>query len=219
MLWLPALFRGRIVAMNTSLKLPGLATCLATCLAPCLLSVALGAHAQLPRGDLSVELRQVEDQPAYIVSTQPRAPQLAPQQVLVKNGEKATLRMAQAMPVKWLQSAAAQSGRSDGAAVSYGLVWMEAGQAFTVTPRWPGGKQAASVQIEVASASVDASTGAELPNQQRSQLSTTISAPLGQWVTVASTGGDPQKKGVYSSNAANDGKQLIQVRVQALGGR
>jgi hypothetical protein len=180
---------------------------------------AAASHAQLPRGDLSVELRQIEAQPGTTYSTQLRTPALTPQMVQVKNGEKATLRMGQAMPVKWLQSAAVQSGRSDGAAVSYGLVWMEAGQAFSVTPRWPGGKQAVAVQIEVASASVDASTGAELPSQQRSQLSTTVSAPLGEWVTVAASGGEVEQKGVYSSRSAGDIRQLIQLRVQSLSAR
>jgi hypothetical protein len=184
-----------------------------------LLAVATAARAELPRRDLSVELRQVEAQAGTTYSTAPRTPALTPQMVQVKNGEKATLRMGQAMPVKWLQSAAVQSGRTDGAAVSYGLVWMEAGQAFSVTPRWPGGRQPVAVQIEVTSASVDASTGAELPNQQRSQLSTTVSAPLGEWVTVAASGGEVAQKGVYTSRAAGDIRQLIQLRVQALPGR
>ena len=181
-----------------------------------LLVAATAARAELPRRDLSVELRQVEAQAGTTYSTAPRTPALTPQMVQVKNGEKATLRMGQAMPVKWLQSAAVQSGRTDGAAVNYGLVWMEAGQAFSVTPRWPGGKQAVAVQIEVASASVDASTGAELPSQQRSQLSTTVSAPLGEWVTVAASGGEIEQPGVYTSRAAGDTRQLIQLRIQAL---
>ena len=165
------------------------------------------------RGDLVVALRQVPEQAGYVVGTAPRTPALAPQQVMVRNGETAVLRMAQSLPVKWTQSVM-QGGASEGAGVSYGLVWMEAGQGFTVTPRWPGGRQPATLQIEVTSASVDASTGAELPNQQRSQLSTTVSAPLGEWVTVASTGGDAAAaQGVYSSRARSDTRQLIQLRV------
>jgi len=184
-------------------------------LAACLWLASLSAFAELPRHDLIVELRQIEDQAGYVVSTQPRTPALAPQQVQVRNGEKAVLRMGQSMPVKWTQSVAVQSGRTEGAGVSYGLTWMQAGQSFTVTPRWPGGKQSVVLQVEVQSASVDASTGAELPTQQRSELATTLSAPLGQWVTLASTGGEQQQKGVYSSRAAADSRQLIQVRVSA----
>jgi hypothetical protein len=177
---------------------------------------ASATQARLPARDLTVELRQVEDQAAYIISTQPRAPALTPQQVQVRNGEKAVLRMGQSVPVKWVQSASGEGGRNgNGPSVGFGLVWMEAGQNFTVTPRWPGGKQAVTVQIELQTASVDASTGAELPNQQRSQLATTVSVPLGQWVTVASTGGALAQKGVYSSDAVADVKQLMQLRVSA----
>jgi hypothetical protein len=166
------------------------------------------------RGDLMVELRQVAEQAGDVVGTQPRTPPLAPQQVLVRNGEKATLRMAQSLPVKWTQ-AVTQGGRREGAGVRYGLVWMEAGQGFTVTPRWPGGRQPATLQIEVTSASVDASSGAELPSQRRSEVATTLSAPLGQWVTVASTGGDAAANGVYSSRGSGDARQLIQLRVSS----
>lgn len=172
------------------------------------------AQAKPLHGDLTVELRQVDDEAGDVVSTRPRTPPLAPQQVQVRNGEKAVLRMAQSFPVKWTQSVS-QGGRSEGAGVSYGLVWMEAGQGFTVTPRWPGGKQPASLQIEVSTASVDASTGAELPDQQRGQLSTIVSVPLGQWMTVASTGGEQAQKGVYRSRGAGNTRQLIQVRVSA----
>ncbi|WP_157900238.1 hypothetical protein [Rhodoferax koreensis] len=187
-----------------------------------LLALTVPAWAQTPakgsakalRGDLTVELRQIDEQAGYVVGTRPRTPPLAPQQVQVRNGEKAVLRMGQSLPVKWTQSVS-QGGYNEGAGVSYGLVWMEAGQGFTVTPRWPGGKQPVSLQIDVTSASVDASTGAELPNQQRSQFSTTVSAPLGQWVTLASTGGEQAQKGVYSSRAAANVRQLIQVRVSA----
>ena len=82
------------------------------------------------RGDLVVALRQVPEQAGYVVGTAPRTPALAPQQVMVRNGETAVLRMAQSLPVKWTQSVM-QGGASEGAGVSYGLVWMEAGQGFT----------------------------------------------------------------------------------------
>ncbi|MDB5896328.1 MAG: hypothetical protein JWQ88_3859, partial [Rhodoferax sp.] len=52
-------------------------------------------------------------------------------------------------------------------------------------------------------------------NQQRSQFSTTLSAPLGEWVTVAATGGDQAQAGVYSTRTAPARQQLIQVRVSA----
>jgi len=89
---------------------------------------------------------------------------------------------------------------------------MDAGQSIKVHPRWPGAKQSVTVDIEVQSASIEARVGEELPEQSRSQAATTVSAPLGQWVTIASTGSSPQR-GLYSSEATNDTRRLLQIRV------
>ncbi|SDO31338.1 type II and III secretion system protein [Rhodoferax sp. OV413] len=182
------------------------------------------AQAQLPARDLIVELRQVDDGGGYTASTQPSAAPVAPQQVHVRNGEAATLSMGQNMPIRWVQSVGGQSSQrtsgagsasSSGGGVSYGMVWMQSGQSLRVQPRWPGGKQAVAVQIDLQAASVAAPTGnAELPSQERSQLSTTVSAPLGQWVTVAASGGQAVA-GSYSSEAAVEARRLVQIRVSA----
>jgi hypothetical protein len=95
-------------------------------------------------------------------------------------------------------------------------VWMQAGQSMAVQPRWPGGGQPVKLDIDVQSSSLQAPTGsAELPSQARSQLATSVSAPLGQWVTVAATGGGRAQPGSYSSEAAADTRQLVQIRVLA----
>lgn len=183
----------------------------------------LSAWAELPRRDLLVELRQVEEGSAgYVVSTQSQAALLAPQQVQVRNGAKASLRLGQSMPMQWVQSVVAQaatlaasgvSASSQTGGVTQAVTWMQAGQSLAVQPRWPGGKQPVTVEVEVQSARVEARTGPELPNQSHSQLVTTVSAPLGQWVTIASTGGGPQR-GVYGSEAAAEARRLLQLRVQ-----
>ena len=185
---------------------------------------ALPAWAQLPQRDLVVELRQVDDTAAYSVSTQPSTPLLAPQQVQVRNGEKALLQMGQSMPIRWLQavggesssrSSSSGSSSSSGGGVSYGMVWMQAGQSLVVKPRWPGGKQPVAVEVDLQAASIEAPTGnAELPSQARSQVATTVQAPLGQWVTVAATGARAAS-GSYSSEAVADTRRLIQIRVSA----
>jgi hypothetical protein len=171
------------------------------------------ARAELPRRDLLVELRQIDEGGAgYVVGTQPQAALLAPQQVQVRNGAKASLKLGQAMPVQWVQSAA--TGPL-GSGVKQKVSWFEAGQSLSVQPRWPGGKQPVTLDVEVQSASVqEQAGGAALPVQARSQLVTTVSAPLGQWVTVASTGAAPQP-GVYGSQAAAQTRRLLQLRVLA----
>lgn len=180
--------------------------------------------AQPPQRDLTVELRQVEEGSAgYGVGTQPRVTLMAPQQVQVRNGSKASFSLGQSIPLQWVQSVSTQNSslsvpgaeaRNRGGGVRQALTWMEAGQRISVLPRWPGGQQVVSVEVEVQTASVQARAGAELPVQTRSQLATTVGAPLGQWVTIATTGGSPQR-GVYSSEAAAEPRRLLQLRVSA----
>jgi len=184
---------------------------------------ALPAQAELPKRDLVVELRQVEDAVGVTVGTQSREPLLTPQQIRVRNGAKASLRLEQALPMQWVKSASAQTeslsgsgvtSRSSGGSVVNEVTWMEAGQSLSVQPRWPGGKQAVTVEIEVQAAAVGDRIGSELPTQSRSQTATTVSVPLGQWVTIATTGSSPAR-GVYSSEATNESRRLMQLRVLA----
>lgn len=202
------------------------ATVFAVCLAP------VTAWSALPKVDLTVELRQVRDGQedmadppnsggAYIVSTAPRAAEFAAQQVRVRNGEKASLRINQSIPLQWVQkievhsaslSAASASASSNAGSVTQAITWMEAGQSLSVTPQWPGGKQPATVEIEVQSSAVDDRSGSDLPATARQQVSTTVSTPLRQWVTIATTG-TSARPGSYSSSGSSEGKRHIQIRV------
>jgi hypothetical protein len=183
------------------------------------------AQAALPKLDLTVELRQVEDagRAGFTAGTQKPKPLLIQQQAQVRNGEKASLSMGQSVPMQWTQSVSTQNSSlaaggatagSSGGAVTQALNWLDAGQAITVQPRWGGAKQPVVVEIEVRSSSVGARTGTELPTQSRSQLATTVTLPLGQWVTIASSGSAAQP-GVISSEAANESRRLLQIRVLA----
>lgn len=196
-------------------------------LAAILALLALPAAAQLPKRDLLVEFRHVEEgaerSAGYTVNTQARNPWLLARQVQVRNGEKASVRLEQSIAVQWVQEAAAQdtsfpttggAARSRSAGVTQAVTRLVSGQSITVQPRWPGAKQAVSVEIEVKSSSVGERIGAELPAQSTNQLVTTVSAPLGQWVTIASTGSSPQP-GVYGNDAASEMPRLFQIRVLA----
>lgn len=204
----------------------------AIALGACLASVP--AWSALPKVDLTVELRQVRDGQedmadppasgaAFIVSTAPRAAEFAAQQVRVRNGEKASLRINQSMPMQWVQkvevhssslSAASASASSNAGSVTQAITWMEAGQSLSVTPQWPGGKQAATIDIEVQSSAVDDRTGSDLPATARQHVSTTVSAPLRQWVTIATTG-TSARPGSYSSAGSTDARRHLQIRVTA----
>lgn len=191
----------------------------------------LAAMAAPPAVDLVVELRQVKDGQdqaessagSYSVGTAPRAVEFAPQQVRVRNGEKASLQINQSMPLQWVQkiesqsatlSAASASASSNAGGVTQAVTWMESGQSFTVTPHWAGGKLPVKIDIEVQSSAVDERTSSDLPATSRQRYSTTVSAPLNQWVTIASTGA-AAKTGSYSSAGSSDGRRLMQIRVSS----
>jgi hypothetical protein len=182
-------------------------------------------QAALPKLDLTVELRQVEESgtAGFTASTQSPQPLLEQQQVQVRNGEKASLSMGQSIPMQWTQSVSSHSSSlaagtataaSQGGAVTQALTWMDAGQSITVLPRWAGAKQPVSVEVEVQSASVGPRTGTELPTRSRSQWVSTVTLPLGQWVTIATSGKTPLT-GVVSSEAAIESRRMLQIRVLA----
>lgn len=201
----------------------------------CMASMA--AQAAPPKVNLTVELRQVkegqedQDNPqagnsgGFTVGTANRAVEFAPQQVRVRNGEKASLQINQSMPMQWVQkiesqsatlSAAGTSASNTSGGVTQAVTWMESGQSLTVTPSWPGGKQAVKVEIEAQASAVDERTSSDLPATSRQRYSTTVSAPLNQWVTIARSG-QAARAGSYSSAgssaASSDGRRLTQIRV------
>ena len=183
--------------------------------------------------DLTVELRQVkegqEDQDtpqtsggAYTVGTSGNRPvDFAPQQVRVRNGEKASLHINQSMPMQWVQkiesqsatlSAQGTSASSNSGGATQAVTWMESGQSLTVTPHWPGGKLPVKIEIEVQSSAVDERVSSDLPATSRQRYTGTVSAPLNRWVTIASSG-KPAPAGSYSSAGSSEGRRLTQIRV------
>lgn len=202
----------------------------------------LAAGAALPARDLTVELRQIDEaklpgsdaaQGTAAVGKSFSAgaavvPEWEPQMVLVRNGEKAALRLQSATPMKWVQSAFVKNGArttnaatntstnaatkgTQAAGVQYALSWFDAGQSMSVHPKWSGGKTAV-LELEVQSAGFEPRSGADLPAQSRNAVSTTVTAPLAQWVTIAASGKALQSSG-YSSESAQPGRRLLQIRV------
>ena len=184
------------------------------------------AQANLPKRDFTVELRQVEEgaSQGYTVGTQHSGGNWPAQAIRVRNGEKASLRMGQAMPVQWVQSVSVQtSGVSAGgmnastmgAGVNQATAWLQAGQAIEVTPRWRGGTEDVALEVEVQTNTIGDQAASSLPRQGQNQVSTTVSAPLGLWVILASSGGTPAAKGSYGSEPGNEVRKTLQVRVSA----
>jgi hypothetical protein len=181
--------------------------------------LAVGAHAAPPKRDLSVELRQVEDGQdqagRYRAGTGGAAPLLPQQKIQVRNGEKGVLRFNESTPVQWVEAVQAPSANS-GAGLKQALQWFDTGSSISATPRWPGGKQPATVELEVQMADMAPQPQAEMPAQRRASFSSTVTAPLGEWVTIAASGNPEPPAGSYSSNsAAGPARRLLQIRVLA----
>ena len=172
-------------------------------------------------------------------STSQREQLLTPQRIQVRNGSKASMSLGQSVPVQWVQSVSgftssqsstggdtsttvgtttntakggSAQGSSRGGSVTQGLMMIDTGQRLVVHPTWGGGAQAVVVEVEVQSARLDTRPGAELPGQSRSELMTTLSAPVGHWVTIASTGASAVR-GSYGSEGAETSRKLLQLRI------
>jgi hypothetical protein len=191
-----------------------------------LLAIGPCAIAQLAKRDLKVELRQIEERresaEGYSTGTASANASWQLQTLVVRNGEKATLRMQQSVPMQWVQSAQSQSSSlklagaeasAGGGGVTQALHWFDVGQSMTVTPKWPGGKKDVALAIEVQQSDMQAVHNADLPRQTRNQLITTVTVPLNTWVIIAASGRGSAPAGSYSSEGGNDARRLLQVRV------
>ena len=194
----------------------------------CVSLAQVKVQAQLPKRDLTVELRQIEEgrdsADGYRAATADTARDWPPLSLVIRNGEKGVLRMQQSVPMQWLQSVQAQSSAltvpnasasSSGGGVTQALHWFDVGQSVTVAPKWPGGKQDVTLELDVQQADLQTASNAELPRQIRHQTSTTVAVALNQWITVAASGKGPAPVGSYSSDTRAEVRRLLQVRVSA----
>lgn len=111
------------------------------------------------------------------------------QQVMVLNGGRARLYMGRSQSVT-----AWQLVFSPGLMALPQTVWIDVGEGIHVTPRWSGGRDVV-VDIEAQSrqpVQPGSAYGGQLdPDGQtrRTELASTVSVPLGEWVVVARNGG------------------------------
>jgi hypothetical protein len=201
-----------------------------------LLAASTCSFAQLPKRDLTVEVRQIvqgQDDAVHFQAGNPATGSLLQAyKVQVRNGEKASVRMETSVPMQWtsaVQAQSAQGASGNGAATNPAMAsgngatqsvhWFDVGQSLTVQPRWSGGNKDAQVELEVQQSEMQQGEGGNLPAQRRNHVSTSVTAPLAQWVTVAASGtstgpdGAPVRQGSYSSEAASTARRLLQIRV------
>jgi hypothetical protein len=208
--------------------------CLAWCGAAVLLPGPAAAQAALPLRNLSVEMRISDDTSdtrrdaaatgsitigssgrvdaagtATVRSNSRQQGLGALQRVLVLNGGRASLRLAQGMTVDDTEVVWTPWG--PGAAVR--SQWVELVNGMEVAPRWPGGD--APVLLEIAAQSAGRATqpsGQALPPQL--SVFTTVQAPLGEWVEVAQLQSRQSSSSRSGFSAATASRQRsLQVRV------
>lgn len=202
--------------------------------------------ARLPQRNLLVEVRQVDEgqlsaqggglergavvvgsdgrvsggaEVGWQVSTRERRDAIA-QQLRVLNGGRASMRLSRSVPLQWWQAVVTPQGVQ---AVPT-TVFSDAGQGFSVRPSWPGGRAPVTVEVqtETARAHDPALTVGDEPDngiaRERFTTLTTLQFPLGEWVTVASSGqdGSQSERGVLSTRDVGRRSQIVvQMRITA----
>jgi len=193
---------GRVCALNL----------MAAMLAMVVMASVRAAEPALPARDLLIELREADAAGGgYVISTRSAAAGLPPQSLRLRNGGEARLAYDRSVAFQWVRTAQA-SGALTGSGARLQQTWLQAGQWLVLRARWRGAQQPVVVEIERASADFQPEPGAALPAQQRSELLTTVQAPLGVWVEVARTGVGPAH-GSYRSDAATERSRELQLRV------
>jgi hypothetical protein len=198
----------------------------------CCALLPLWAQAALPGVTLLVELRWVDSalppaaqagvrDGAVVVGTagavSPRGPgvvtatagvaPLPAEQLRVRNGERAALRLTMREPLQWLDAVAELSPQGQVRSV-YARPQprdREVTRSLTVAPSWAGGRAPVRVALQV--------------EDDGSAVATTLDLPLERWQTVARTGGTaaPAPRGtVSSSDAAARPVRELQLRVSIL---
>lgn len=187
------------------------------------------AQAALPAVNLLVELRWV-DTPlapaaqagvrdgAVVVGTtgavSPRGPGVVtsaagaapapPERLLVRNGERAALRVTTREPLQWVDAVAELSpqGQVRGVYARPQARDREAVRGVSVAPSWAGGRAPVRVSFQV--------------EDDGHALAATLDLPLERWHTVARSGGSapPAPRGTVSSgDAAARPERELQLRV------
>lgn len=148
----------------------------------------------------------------------------ANQQLTVLNGREAMLHVGATVPLQWLEWAWSPQGP----VLIGGSQLVDTGRQVAVRPSWPGGSAPVTVEVRTEAAALAAGgmrpryapDGQPLPQGsiERAGTLTTLSMPLGEWVTVARSGDEAARseRGVASTReAASSRAYVVQMRVSA----
>lgn len=137
------------------------------------------------------------------------------QRVLVMNGGRAAVRLAEALPLRSVEWAWTGSGSG----VSERTVWIDVERGVEVRPSWPGGAEPVRVEITVRGAAPAQQPSAEAA---RLQASTELLVAPGMWTEVARVregrrrdaveGG---RDGLVVGTASASSERVVELRVLA----
>ncbi len=207
-------------------------------------SAQMPAQGRLPLRNLLVEVRQVDEDSAraqgaglehgsvsvssdgrvsghaevgWQASTRQRGDAIA-QQLRVLNGGRASIRLSQSVPLQWWQAYVSPQGVQSAPTT----VFTDAGQGFVVRPSWPGGHEPVTVEVQTELSRTrdpQLTRGGDPDNgiaSERFSTLTTLRFPLGEWVTVASSGqsGGGSERGTWSTREVSRSRQIVvQMRI------
>lgn len=167
-----------------------------------------------------------------------RGSSVASQQLRVMNGMPASIRLGQSVPLQLWQAWVTPQGVQAVPTTAF----VEAGQGFAVRPSWPGGSAPVTLEVvsessqltqpgmasrwERAVAETRAARGEAQPPGavgamgavESARVLTTLAVPLGQWVTLAESGGSSvrEERGLLSTGQVEAGGGMrVEVRVTA----
>lgn len=115
-------------------------------------------------------------------------------------------------------------GRQSPVQVVPQTTWIDLGQGLIVIPRWPGGRAPVTVELEARSSEPaqpgSAYSGRVDPDGQvrRTEVSSTVSVPLGEWTVVARNGGQNARtqSGTLSTRSLDESRsEQLEIRVTA----
>ncbi len=171
-----------------------------------------------PKGGASLSTQRRDEQGSQV------------QRLLVLNGHAASVQFTENVPMQWVdfgiqvdaQPGVPPSGPPAGKVYAVPRSgFTEQTQGFNVTPQWPGGQAPVMLEVRVQSPtpsnnlSTARPVGPPAASAQTTVLST-VAAPLGDWVTVARSGGSVQARdrGVLSTrDAETQRSRELQIRV------
>ncbi|WP_197047118.1 hypothetical protein [Paucibacter sp. KBW04] len=177
-------------------------------------AVVLGTTGSVsPRGGVALSTRRESS-----------SQQQQQQRLLVLNGSTARVRLSEQVPVQWVDyGVQVDAGAKVLAVPRSGSVEMLS--EFSVTPQWPGERQPVRVSLQVQQGRAPAAEGAGVPvnpathpqASQSTQVQSTVSLPLGEWLTIARSGlrAEAQERGTLSSrDAEGRASRELQIRIE-----